>query len=57
MQDWFYFLEVEHLTRTISDHAPMLLTFEENATQFKKPSKFLKLWRKHESFKEVVSQN
>ncbi|KAG5604761.1 hypothetical protein H5410_026253 [Solanum commersonii] len=40
MQNWSNFLEVEHLIRTGSDHAPMFLTFEENATQFNKPFNF-----------------
>ncbi|KAH0698913.1 hypothetical protein KY284_013128 [Solanum tuberosum] len=33
MQGWFNHMEVEHLARTGSDHAPMLLTCEEGATR------------------------
>ncbi|XP_070049169.1 uncharacterized protein [Nicotiana tomentosiformis] len=50
-------IEVEHLIRTRSDHALLLMTCGEQATNFVKPFRFLKFWTKHAIFMEVVRQN
>ncbi|XP_059287623.1 uncharacterized protein LOC132040947 [Lycium ferocissimum] len=56
LQDWFAHMEVEHLSRTGSDHAPLLLTCGEISYHIRKPFRFLKFWTEHESFLEVVNQ-
>ncbi|KAG5631789.1 hypothetical protein H5410_003506 [Solanum commersonii] len=48
---------VEHLARSGSDHAPMLLTCEDRITSKKKPFRFLKFWTEHITFKDVVRLN
>ncbi|XP_075084937.1 uncharacterized protein LOC142168177 [Nicotiana tabacum] len=48
---------LEHQIRIGSDHAPLLLSCGEQASQFVKLFKFLNFWTKHENFKEVVRQN
>ncbi|XP_075103657.1 uncharacterized protein LOC142178231 [Nicotiana tabacum] len=50
-------IEVEHLIRTGSDHAPLLITCGEQTTSFVKPFRFLNFWTKHATFNEVVRQN
>ncbi|XP_070054700.1 uncharacterized protein [Nicotiana tomentosiformis] len=50
-------IEVEHLIRTGSDHAPLLMTCEEYATNFVKPFRLLNLWTKHATFMKVVRHN
>lgn len=50
-------MEVEHLVRTGSDHAPMLLTMEERVVRHRKSFKFLMFWTEHAQFTEVVRQN
>ncbi|XP_019224508.1 PREDICTED: uncharacterized protein LOC109206171 [Nicotiana attenuata] len=40
-------IEVEHLIRTGSEHAPLLMTCGEKTTNFVKPFRFLNLWTKH----------
>ncbi|KAH0661241.1 hypothetical protein KY284_026172 [Solanum tuberosum] len=57
MQDWFNHTEVEHLPRTGSDHAPMLLQCEVTEDIHRKPFRFLKFWTENDSFKEIVRQN
>ncbi|XP_070040902.1 uncharacterized protein [Nicotiana tomentosiformis] len=56
-QSLFPNIEVEHLMRIGSDHAPLLMSCGEEAMQFVKPFKFLNFWTKHETFMEVVRQN
>ncbi|XP_059315791.1 uncharacterized protein LOC132066504 [Lycium ferocissimum] len=56
LQDWFGHMEVEHLSRTSSDHAPLLLTCGDSSQHVRKPFRFLKFWIEHESFLEVVNQ-
>ncbi|XP_060202636.1 uncharacterized protein LOC132631055 [Lycium barbarum] len=56
LQDWFAHMEVQHLSRTGSDHAPLLLTCGESSQHIRKPFRFLKFWTEHESFLEVVNQ-
>ncbi|XP_070035176.1 uncharacterized protein [Nicotiana tomentosiformis] len=50
-------IEVEHLIRTGSDHAPLLMTCGVQTTKFVKPFNFLKFWTKHSTFMNVVRQN
>ncbi|XP_060182357.1 uncharacterized protein LOC132612025 [Lycium barbarum] len=56
LQDWFAHMEVQHLSKTGSDHAPLLLTCGESSYHIRKPFRFLKFWTKHKSFLEVVNQ-
>ncbi|XP_075091480.1 uncharacterized protein LOC142171691 [Nicotiana tabacum] len=46
-------IEVEHLIRTGSDHAPFLMTCGEYTTNFVKPFRFLNFWTKHATFMDV----
>ncbi|XP_075103555.1 uncharacterized protein LOC142178123 [Nicotiana tabacum] len=48
---------MEHLIRTGSDHAPLLMICGANTTHLVKPFRFLNFWIKHETFKDVVFQN
>lgn len=57
MQEKFNLTEVEHLSRTGSDHAPMFFTCEDRLSRHKKPFRFLKFWTENPSFIEVVRQN
>ncbi|XP_075083574.1 uncharacterized protein LOC142167309 [Nicotiana tabacum] len=50
-------IEVEHLIRTGSDHAPLLMTCGVQTTNFVKPFRFLNFWTKHATFINVVRQN
>lgn len=50
MQDRFNHMEVEHLARTGSDHAPMILTCEEGVSKYKKSFRFLKFWTENAFF-------
>ncbi|XP_059292598.1 uncharacterized protein LOC132046072 [Lycium ferocissimum] len=57
LQSWFSHMEVEHLARTGSDHAPLLCTYGEDTQNQYRPFKFLKFWVEHESFLDTVQQN
>ncbi|XP_075076572.1 uncharacterized protein LOC107832616 [Nicotiana tabacum] len=46
-------IEVEHLIRTGSDHAPLLMTCGEQTTNFVKPFRFLNFWTKHATFMDM----
>ncbi|XP_075076724.1 uncharacterized protein LOC107810356 [Nicotiana tabacum] len=50
-------IEVKHLIKTGSDHAPLLMTYREQTTNFVKPFRFLNFWTKHATFMDVVRQN
>ncbi|XP_070039469.1 uncharacterized protein [Nicotiana tomentosiformis] len=50
-------LEITHLSKTGSDHCPMIISYDPNATPIKKSFKFLKFWIEHDSFLDVVIQN
>ncbi|XP_075095162.1 uncharacterized protein LOC142173464 [Nicotiana tabacum] len=50
-------IEVEHLIRTGSDHAPLLMTYGVQITNFVKPFRFLNFWTTHATFMDVVRQN
>ncbi|XP_060182017.1 uncharacterized protein LOC132611631 [Lycium barbarum] len=56
LQDWFAHMEVQHLSRTGLDHAPLLLTCGEVSHHIMKPFRFLKFWTEYELFLEVVNQ-
>nr|XP_009597454.1 uncharacterized protein LOC104093421 [Nicotiana tomentosiformis] len=51
-QNLFPTTEVEHLIKTGSDHAPLLMTCGEQTTNFVKPFRFLNFWTKHATFIE-----
>ncbi|KAH0712633.1 hypothetical protein KY289_008592 [Solanum tuberosum] len=53
MQGWFNYMEVEHLARTWSDHAPMLLTYEEGAIGYKKP--FRQNWVENDPLNSFIA--
>ncbi|XP_060170771.1 uncharacterized protein LOC132601723 [Lycium barbarum] len=42
MQQWYGLIEVDHLARTGSDHAPLLLSCNEQQQQFIRPFQFMK---------------
>nr|XP_009794682.1 PREDICTED: uncharacterized protein LOC104241434 [Nicotiana sylvestris] len=48
-------IEVEHLIRTRSDHAPLLMTCGDHTTNFVKPFRFLNFWTKHATFMKVLA--
>ncbi|KAH0776301.1 hypothetical protein KY290_007712 [Solanum tuberosum] len=50
-------IEVEQLTKSGSDHSPLLLKCSSSNERVVKPFRFLNFWLKEESFKEVVAQN
>ncbi|XP_016464180.1 uncharacterized protein LOC107787164 [Nicotiana tabacum] len=56
-QSLFPTIEVEHLIRTGSDHAPLLMSCGEEAMKVVKPFKFLNFWAKHETFLYVLKHN
>ncbi|XP_060177952.1 uncharacterized protein LOC132607890 [Lycium barbarum] len=56
LQEWFGHTELEHFSRTGSDHDPLLLTCGDTSNHVSKPFRFLKFWTEHDSFLEVVNQ-
>ncbi|XP_075087578.1 uncharacterized protein LOC142169594 [Nicotiana tabacum] len=46
-------IEVEHLIRTRSNHAPYLMTCGVQTTNFVKPFRFFNFWTKHATFMDV----
>ncbi|XP_059292187.1 uncharacterized protein LOC132045622 [Lycium ferocissimum] len=57
LQQWFGHIEVEHLSSTGSDHAPLLVSLGKEAQNFIKPFRFLKFWTKHKDFMDTVKLN
>ncbi|XP_059315388.1 uncharacterized protein LOC132065996 [Lycium ferocissimum] len=55
-QSWFGQLEMEHLSRTGSDHTPLLISCEEQVENFIKPFRFLKFWVEHDTFLDFIRQ-
>ncbi|XP_060210576.1 uncharacterized protein LOC132637514 [Lycium barbarum] len=55
-QNWFGHLEVEHLSRTGSDHASLLVSCGDQVEKFIKPFRFLKFWVEHDTFLDFVKQ-
>lgn len=49
-------VEMEHLTRTVSDHASLLLSCGGKQPHIRKPFKLLKFWEEEADFKEVVKK-
>ncbi|XP_070020141.1 uncharacterized protein [Nicotiana sylvestris] len=56
-QQTFPGIEVQHLSKTGSDHSPMYLKCDIETPPIKKPFKFLNFWVKHATFKDVVKEN
>ncbi|XP_060195031.1 uncharacterized protein LOC132624242 [Lycium barbarum] len=56
LQNWFGQLEVEHLSRTGYDHAPLLVSCGNQVENFIKPFRFLKFWVEHDTFLDFVRQ-
>ncbi|XP_070057236.1 uncharacterized protein [Nicotiana tomentosiformis] len=54
-QDLFPALEVEHLIKYGSDHAPLLLSYNVNTVQVRKSFKFLNFWTKHDSLLKIAA--
>ncbi|XP_070015222.1 uncharacterized protein [Nicotiana sylvestris] len=50
-------IEVQHLSKTGSDHSPMYLKCDIETPPIKKPFKFLNFWVEHATFKDVVKEN
>ncbi|XP_059285183.1 uncharacterized protein LOC132038547 [Lycium ferocissimum] len=57
LQNRYPSLEISHLIRTGSDHAPMLITYSGQVETIKKSFKFLNFWAKHDTFLTVVKEN
>ncbi|XP_075099289.1 uncharacterized protein LOC142176118 [Nicotiana tabacum] len=56
-QQTFSGIEVQHLSKTGSDHSPMYLKCDIETPPIKKPFKFLNFWVEHATFKDVVRDN
>ncbi|XP_016436865.2 uncharacterized protein LOC107762979 [Nicotiana tabacum] len=56
-QQTFSGIEVQHLSKTGSDHSPMYLKCDIETPPIKKPFKFLNFWVEHATFKDVVKEN
>ncbi|XP_060194987.1 uncharacterized protein LOC132624185 [Lycium barbarum] len=56
-QQWFAQVEVEHLTRTGSDHAHLFITLGEQSQASIRPFKFLKFLTEHQGFLSIVRDN
>lgn len=50
-------LEVTHLSKLGSDHNPLLMKCDLEAAPVKKSFRFLNLWIKHESFKDIAKES
>ncbi|XP_019240885.1 PREDICTED: uncharacterized protein LOC109220870 [Nicotiana attenuata] len=57
LQHSFPGLQVTHLSKTGSDHCPLLLKCDIESPPIKKAFRFLNFWTKHESFLDVVKEN
>lgn len=55
--DLFPQVEIEHLIRSGSDHAPLLIFFSTKVEKITKSIKFLHFWLKEESFMDVVKEH
>lgn len=54
--DQFGGTSVTHLSRSCSDHAPLLITCAPNNTEYIRYFRFLNIWADHDNFLEVVQQ-
>ncbi|XP_060211804.1 uncharacterized protein LOC132639369 [Lycium barbarum] len=50
-------IDIQHLVRSGSDHASMLISYAGNSEPFRKPFKFLNFWVKHHTFLDIVKEN
>uniref|UniRef100_A0A0V0HWU9 Putative ovule protein n=1 Tax=Solanum chacoense TaxID=4108 RepID=A0A0V0HWU9_SOLCH len=50
-------LDIQHLTRTGSDHAPLLFTCKGIIQNSIRPFRFIKFWTSRDDFKEVLKDN
>ncbi|XP_070032860.1 uncharacterized protein LOC142168298 [Nicotiana tabacum] len=50
-------LEINHLSKIVLDHCPLLLTYNPDPVPIKKSFIFLMFWTEHESYKAVVKDN
>ncbi|KAI0494122.1 hypothetical protein KFK09_024253 [Dendrobium nobile] len=58
--DWiskFFSTNVEHLSRTLSDHSPMLLNINVTSQTGSFAFRFLNMWLLHENFNEMLQVN
>ncbi|XP_060183209.1 uncharacterized protein LOC132613179 [Lycium barbarum] len=53
-QSWFGQIEVDHLSRSGSDHTPLLLSCIDQTQTFIKTFKFLKFWTEHVDFPDKL---
>ncbi|XP_060185616.1 uncharacterized protein LOC132615077 [Lycium barbarum] len=51
------FKRLDRIVVNWSDHAPLILSYGEEAVHSIKPFRFLNFWTQHETFREVVVQN
>ncbi|XP_060183152.1 uncharacterized protein LOC132613118 [Lycium barbarum] len=56
-QDWLGNMSMEHLSRTRSEHAPLLLSASDQSQEYHKQFRFLKFWLEHETFMQIVEQH
>ncbi|XP_075088531.1 uncharacterized protein LOC142170503 [Nicotiana tabacum] len=56
-QQTFPGIEVQHLSKTGSDHSPIYLKCDIETPPVKNPFKFLNFWVEHATFKDVVNEN
>ncbi|XP_060182797.1 uncharacterized protein LOC132612707 [Lycium barbarum] len=57
MQNWIGNIEVEHLSRTGSNHALLFITLGTDIPNFIKPFRFRKFWTDHKDFQNIVKDN
>ncbi|XP_060210603.1 uncharacterized protein LOC132637549 [Lycium barbarum] len=50
-------MSMEHLSRTGSDHVPLLLLASDQSQEYHKHFRFLKFWLEHETFMQIVEQH
>ncbi|KAL0285323.1 UNVERIFIED_CONTAM: hypothetical protein Sradi_7176100 [Sesamum radiatum] len=51
----FPFTRIQHLTRNVSDHCPLLLSVYQDGRTGPAPFRFQNMWTKHHTFKDCVS--
>lgn len=56
LREWFPKIEVEHLLRNVSNHAPLFLTMDIREISSIRPFKFLTFWTEDIALKKVVKQ-
>ncbi|KAL0912360.1 hypothetical protein M5K25_018326 [Dendrobium thyrsiflorum] len=48
---------IEHLSRTLSDHSPLLIRIKEKSINFSSHFRFQNMWLLHDSFMDLVQNN